>query len=695
MAAQTPYRHHLFGTCLNFLLQLFVLPLYVSDNSIFDFGFEMSATTRSAIKNYLGIWVNSENNPHFAVLIEGKWGSGKTHFVNEILNDDKFTKKKRIYISLFGITSIQEFERQLFYAAASTTTRLVHQGAGLVGSVLSGAITVGSGGLFSGSADLGKVIEKTATLVENTSDVLNNSLIVIDDLERCGFAKSDVLGIINRQIEHGSARVLLVANANKIKEDQFAEFREKVIGQSFELPADPDTAIETFIESINNEQARDKIKARVDQINELYNLSGHNNLRAVRQFIWQLEALLTVMEPRFLASNELVNSLVKQTFIFFMDFKLNIDDETALLTPTDIATLHDNVKSTSRSFSEWQMNENDPPTPKRKVILKYNLHMGLHTIVTIKQWIAILSSGIIDPVWFNEELAGASEMSGPDTWPSWKRLWDINSWDFSDGSHAEFDNDIKDILAEIEAGNYLDPYIYMHVVGVVLMLSKEGLIANDPTWWVKRFKTYIDDVVYSNFDLAGVKATEGEFDSGFEGLGYACRGDAEFIEILTHLKSIASKWYDEWKAKPVANHLLDLLKTDYYTFLGGLMFMNGRGDQRFLNEAVLQQIEPADFVATWLSLERKVEQMLVDYFKDRYDNKPELLDVEAVWWLAVQDQLSIRIDKEPIAPRAMQLRHLSKNIYETITKRYHARLMRKLFAPINECEPTDLKWTLK
>ncbi|WP_238841078.1 hypothetical protein, partial [Roseobacter cerasinus] len=41
-------------------------------------------------------------------------GCGKTHFVTKLLEDDSFTDRKPIYLSVFGIADIQSFETSLF-----------------------------------------------------------------------------------------------------------------------------------------------------------------------------------------------------------------------------------------------------------------------------------------------------------------------------------------------------------------------------------------------------------------------------------------------------------------------------------------------------------------------------------------------------------------------------------------------------
>lgn len=60
---------------------------------------------KEAVKVYL-----QEENSDYAIMLNGKWGCGKTYFVkNELIKDIQNKDDRQvIYISLFGITSIDE-----------------------------------------------------------------------------------------------------------------------------------------------------------------------------------------------------------------------------------------------------------------------------------------------------------------------------------------------------------------------------------------------------------------------------------------------------------------------------------------------------------------------------------------------------------------------------------------------------------
>jgi len=654
----------------------------------------MHDTARNQIRHFLSKWTNSPDNPKFAVLIEGKWGCGKTHFIQSLVNEPDFTKRKTIYLSLFGVNSLQDFERQLFYAASSKAIKIMHQGVGFASSLFSGAISVGHGGMFSGSADIGKAVESTLSQVTKAADAINDALVIVDDLERCGFDQSELLGVLNRYIEHGNTRVVLVANTRRINDEKFKEFKEKVVGQSFEIPPDPKAAVASFLAEMSETKAKQVIVARTARIEELYRLSKFNNLRAVRQFLWFLAGMIDAADEQYQSNTELMDSLTTQAFIFFMEFKLNLGGPDISLSPSDLVPEYGSDDPEHRSYYAFKMKDEEPDSPKRKVILKYNLINGIETAVTLRQWINILDSGVVDSQLFNRELAGAPEVNGPDSWPSWKRLWYILSWDFSDGSVKEFNADIEDITRGIEQGRYKNPFVSMHVVGVILMLLDEGLIEDVEGGWVQKLMTYVDDFVIPSLDLESCSAIRRGFDTGYEGLGYARRGEDDFGEVLLHLQNAASCWYSDWKAEQVADHLIETLKSDYFAFFGDLKVVNGKGRQRFLREPILQSIKPKAFVETWLSLSRQEERLLTDSFKDRYDHVPELILVEGPWWQSVAVAISAEIDKEEIMPRKAQLRTLVEGISNLVDSRLEQQRLRDLLSK-QECQvELDLSWTL-
>ena len=65
-------------------------------------------------------YINLKISPEYALLISGKWGTGKTFFINNYLEKESHKEIKFIKISLFGIKSINEIHKQIIFQLIGT-----------------------------------------------------------------------------------------------------------------------------------------------------------------------------------------------------------------------------------------------------------------------------------------------------------------------------------------------------------------------------------------------------------------------------------------------------------------------------------------------------------------------------------------------------------------------------------------------
>lgn len=646
---------------------------------------------RVEVEKFLKDWANTKSKPHFAVLIEGRWGCGKTHFVTKLLDDESFTDRKPIYLSVFGIADIQSLETSLFYASASTATKTLHKGMGLAGSVFSGALSLGTGGILGGTANLNKVVDAATSQLEQSAKNMDGALLVLDDLERCQIPMPVLLGVVNRFVEHGDTRVILCANTDNLEDKDFQAFKEKVVGHSFLLESDPDSALASFITEIEQPEARELLFKYRDDILDLYGRSGFHNLRALRQFIWQLASILEKMNGDYRENEKLVQNIIIQFFIFFIEFKLDLSDETSTLTPQDLLGKYDKGKDEVRHVYEFSFDKDEEPTPKQRVFKKYEQHNGITTVVTVQQWISILTSGVVDGERLNTELAQSDEIAGVASWPSWKRLWHLYDWDFSDGSEHEFWSDVEDMQSKLQDGTYVEVGEFLHVVGVSLMLADYELTEQTVPDTITQMKSYIDGQFIPNLTYErcrGVSEKYGRHLDAYDGLGFIGREDSEFREVLDFLVEKMDAWHQAWLSGDAGKQLLKFLKEDWIRFFGNLKVINHAPEQRYLRTPILATIDVADFVNVWLNLTRDQERLVVGSMKDRYDHEPKLLDTEGPWWREVQVELKRRIARSESKPRNVQINNLIKHINSSIIEKWELRQ----FEEFSNGNSSDLSW---
>lgn len=632
----------------------------------------MTVTARSEIQTFLSEWANTKNSPHFAVLIEGEWGCGKTHFVNSLLESKTFKTQKSIYVSLFGIPDIEALNTQLFYASASTASKYAHRGLGVASSLVKGTLRLDLDGDNQTGATVDGTLGGITGVIEKANRNLDGALLILDDLERCPISMVELLGVINTLIEHGDTRVLLVANTDKIKDTAFESFNEKIVGQRFLLASDPSAALTAFIEEISDEGVQELLKRNSEKILELYDTSTYHNLRSLRQFVWQLAALISKLEPQHRGHSDLISELIFQYFIFFIEFKLSLSDEEVAVKISDLSGTNDAEDGSTRYINDMGgfFGEKKKASAKQKILEKYDVSNGIDSVVTIRQWISILKTGVIDADCLNTEIAKADILIGTDDWPSWKRLRHFYNWDFSDGSQDKFDSDLADLNQKLDNGDYKHPKVFLHVAALLIRFSENGIHSATVDETMGRLKTYVADQLIPNMTYEVFRSVQYSFDSGYDGLGFLGSDGTQFISIQEDVISKLDAWHEDWKQGDVAEHLINLLKTDLTRFLGNLVVINNSPEQRFLQEPILHVIDPQAFVDTWLAMARKDERLLASCLKSRYEYTATLLEQEGPWWKEVRRKLLTRKDAESFIPRQVQIQELVEDIDSALLSLY-------------------------
>ncbi|MFB0768168.1 P-loop NTPase fold protein, partial [Aeromonas salmonicida] len=207
------------------------------------------------IEEFLKYYYSFEQEPGYAVLLKGKWGTGKTWFIKRTLNS--FSKKngKHLYVSLYGVTSFDQIEDEFF---KQLHPLLSSKSMALTGKIAKGLLkaTLKIDLDHDGKSD-GSVSAQAPDL--NLPEYLTNTsgfVIVFDDLERASMNLEALLGYINHYVEHQGYKVIIIANEEEIiahqeKQEDFKiaykRIKEKLIGKSFEINPDLSDALVNFI----------------------------------------------------------------------------------------------------------------------------------------------------------------------------------------------------------------------------------------------------------------------------------------------------------------------------------------------------------------------------------------------------------------------------------------------------------------
>lgn len=218
---------------------------------------------------------NKDNN---VIALSGSWGTGKTHLWKEVKkesDDDKV--KNAFYVSLFGLSSVDQIKRKLCESAIPG----VESNGGLFDAVKK---LMGSG--MKALAQHYKALAALSDLniVLMAPVLLRNSVIVIDDIERKHdkLGIDEVLGFIDEYSKEFHCRFVLVLNDDQLssKGDQeklWSTFREKVIDQEIRLKTSPAEALAVALAIAPSKYAAALGKAVVT--------CGLNNIRVIVRVI--------------------------------------------------------------------------------------------------------------------------------------------------------------------------------------------------------------------------------------------------------------------------------------------------------------------------------------------------------------------------------------------------------------------------
>ena len=156
----------------------------------------------------------------YAVMINGEWGSGKTHFWNnklrkriEVIKNKAGKPYKTIYISLYGINSIEEISKKIFLETNPVITKTLkkfaeHTDGNVIPEYVKTGVDIanlyGTMQVDGGRIDFAKMF---------TTD---DKVLCFDDLERANIDIIDILGYINNFVEHDGIKTILICNEKEL-----------------------------------------------------------------------------------------------------------------------------------------------------------------------------------------------------------------------------------------------------------------------------------------------------------------------------------------------------------------------------------------------------------------------------------------------------------------------------------------------
>ena len=289
-------------------------------------------------------YLNAEDSD-YAIMINGDWGCGKTYDRNndfKILvegsvarksNKNKTTQKvcgffgkrkqnndeephyKPAYISLYGLSSAEDFYQRVFWGingwANNGVIRFLGFGASKVIEYF---------GLSSEGKDA-----KAVTFIDT------NRVLVFDDLERISEDKisvKEVLGLINSYSEHDKRKVIIVCNesaflGNDAKEGRgldYKKYKEKSVRFTYNYQSDVSDVFNRVVNRLKDDSYKDYLVKNKTRILYVFGKGGENNMRTLIFFIDSFEQIF-VEASDVKYKDEVLYNLMVTMFLYIMEYK--------------------------------------------------------------------------------------------------------------------------------------------------------------------------------------------------------------------------------------------------------------------------------------------------------------------------------------------------------------------------------------
>ena len=414
-----------------------------------------------AIKDYCGF----PYPQNFALMITGRWGSGKTHLVKSLLEDlvkkDSSTKRhKALYITLYGVTSVNQIEEQIFQQShpflSHKATRI---GGAILKNLVRGTFKVDWDDKHHSSTTVAPQIPEL-----NISEILGGTtqrVVIFDDFERAVMSPIDLMGYINPFVEHDNCKVVILANEEEIDDKEnkaYVRRKEKTIGRTFEVKADVESAFSDFLTRVADQGTQDFLRSERAAILTVFKDSELENLRLLLQVLWDFERLWQTFTNAQKAHREGMRKLVTLLCALTLEIRSG--------RTVGAAIRHSDIIHHMRADRK----DVDPDIKAAGLMFKRYPSVDFErTVLSVTLLREFIEKSFIRHSEIQKELVAHPYFARPEDVPSWRQLWELRNFD-----ESEITNVISSFEQDFVQRKFVDPNEITHMAGLCLWLSDVG-----------------------------------------------------------------------------------------------------------------------------------------------------------------------------------------------------------------------------
>jgi hypothetical protein len=235
--------------------------------------------------NEINLYCNQKNNTG-ALLITGKWGSGKSYFIeNNLMNNDLIKNNFDIIkISLFGIDSSDMFNKEVKAKYINKRYKIPSNNK---------LKSINYKALLEKLPYIGRAVPFIDLNMLVDIEPYNNThlLFIFDDLERCKIDVNDLMGLINQYIEMAECKTIIIANEESLlrdpsKKEDYSIIKEKIISRTIKFTNKSKETINKIIktyEEYNSDLGyKSFLEKNTEFIIDTFSEIGKDNLRILK-----------------------------------------------------------------------------------------------------------------------------------------------------------------------------------------------------------------------------------------------------------------------------------------------------------------------------------------------------------------------------------------------------------------------------
>ena len=453
----------------------------------------------------------------YAIMINGEWGSGKTHFWNNKikkkiesmqLNGKRYTT---IYMSLYGISNLEEISKKIFIETTQLMDKNLrkYMDANEQTTIPEYAKTGIDMANFFGVTQTGDKVDYEEFF--STDD----KVLCFDDLERANVDVIDILGYINNFVEHDHIKTIIICNEKELstklkssnlemktfiatylldkqdelnktdkpmvekiqdkiehvfdKANDYERIKEKLIGETFEYAPKFDYIINGILMRYeNNPDLIRFLRENTGLIISTFNKSGTRNLRILKHALNDFMKIYEMVNKSYPNTSH----RVIQTMLIFT-IAVSFEIKAGKITKDKFMNIKDNEEYKSILVSSRILMDN------RQFYIKefdsnyyYNFKSEYRFFKFIEYYVR---TRIFDMKLFKENMETIRNTVDTENLPAYKRLLTEEYWKISDD---QFENVIEEIVEDVKAGK-IKLMDMVKIFAYFSYFSRKGLIKYD------------------------------------------------------------------------------------------------------------------------------------------------------------------------------------------------------------------------